>query len=202
MKTRTFLGKLNVRVGEYENKVTYLVVANSPEAALAVLETQPAMYYGAGDEPIQDGGYFANDGEAHVIAHSLSEIGLATFLDLQKLLPVRKAPEVALPTADDLSESTQAGAQSLHTALQAKAPGLAHSDVLNALAASWGEKNWQVLKSKSKGPSSDALKRLLAAAEQVVEWADNEGCGEDLTVTSEEGVKKLRASLSELQSFR
>ena len=148
MKTRTFLGSINVRIGEYENRVQYLLVANSDKAAWDLLDSQAALYYGEGDEPEEDGGYYANDGEIHVSAFKAVEIGLATFLDLKLSLPVRVDHNVSMPTEADLEGSVQSAAQSLHTALRRKAPELTLSDVLNALASSWGQKNWQVLKAK------------------------------------------------------
>lgn len=199
MKTRTFLAKLKVRIGDYENLVSLLLVANSQESAEALLDDAAALYYGEGDMQKEDGGYYANHGEVHISASTLVEIGLATFLDLQGALTVRCASNVNMPTSDLLSESVQEAAKSLHNALKAKAEGLTQSDVLNALASSWGEKNWQVLKAKLQAPEREAYQGLAKAADTVVSWADSEGCSDDLTVTSAEGVKRLSNALTALR---
>lgn len=212
MQFKTFLAKLNVRIGEYENRVSLLLVANSFSAANELLDNAAALYYGEGDEAQEEGGYYSNGGEVHVSAYSVQEIGLATFLELKSHLTVRRAPNVPLPGPEHLQDDLSTAAQALLNALRAKHPELTQSHVLHALASSWGEKNWQVLKAKlsasSSGPSwplaadksplHAQLMSLKTAAQAVVDQADNSGCTDDLTVTSQEAIEQLQAVLNDL----
>jgi len=206
MQFKTFLAKLNVRIGEYENRVSLLLVANSLSAANELLDSAAALYYGEGDEAQEDGGYYSNGGEVHVSAYSVQEIGLATFLELKSHLTVRRAPNVPLPGPEHLQDDLSCAAQALLNALRTKHPELTQSHVLHALASSWGEKNWQVLKAKLSGQASpaQATSALWAAVEKaawaVVHQADNSGCSEDLTVTSQAAVEQLEAVLLKLQA--
>jgi hypothetical protein len=191
MTAKTFLGTLEVRIGEYQNSVRQLIVANSPASAHQVLQDATAHYYGDGKAPEEDGGFYANGGEVHVSAKLLRPIGLATFLDLQRLLPVRCADNVVAPSSDALDVKVQSAATALRSALESCGVEVGQSPMLNALAASWGEKNWQVLKAKVATPDRAAMKRLIAAAQAVVDQADDSGCSDDLTVTSSEAVQLL-----------
>lgn len=149
MKANTYLGKLSIRIGTYENTVLYLVVANSQAAADEEFEHVAASYYGSGEEEMEDDGYYANGGEVHVSAQSLRPIGLATFLEMQSLIPTRCAENVTAPTHAMLSESVHTAATALREALSARlGHAVTQSAMLHALASSWGEKNWQVLKAK------------------------------------------------------
>lgn len=175
MQIKTFLGKLKVTTGEYENLSCGLYVANSFESAMALLEKAAASMYGndsdENTEPSDDsrafGGYFANYGEVCTEAFSLTEIGLSTFLDMRRILSVELADNVAMPTEALLHESTQQAAQFLTNALVNSGIAVKHSDVLNALGASWGEKNWQVLGAKLKSPSKVSFDALFSAAKRV-----------------------------------
>jgi hypothetical protein len=191
MTTQTFLGTLEVRIGEHQLNVRYLIGANSPGSADQVLTDAAACFYGDGTAPEEDGGFYANGGEVHVSAKLLRPIGLATFLDLQRHLPVRCADNVKAPTSEALDVSVQSAAAALRSALASNGVDVGHSVMLNALSASWGEKNWQVLKAKVATPDRAALKALIAAAQAVVDQADDSGCSDDLTVTSSEAVSTL-----------
>ena len=81
---RVFIGKLNVRIAETELRPVRLIVAKNDSDAMCVLSRSAAKLYGRGDEPCEDGGYYANGGEIHVSPFSMQEIALATFLDLKK----------------------------------------------------------------------------------------------------------------------
>lgn len=197
MTTKTFLGTLEVTTGEYKHSIRYLIIANSYSAALPVLERVASNFHGDGTAPQEDGGFYANGGEVHVSAKALRPIGLATFLDLRHHLPVRCDVNVAEPTPDALDASVQAAATALRSALEAQGIEVGHSAMLNALAASWGEKNWQVLKAKLATPERATMKALMAAAQDVVDQADNSGCSDDLTVTSYEAVEKLSELLDQ-----
>lgn len=202
MKFKTFIGNIVTRVADYETKVQYLFVANSLASAENLLKAQAALFYGDGDQPEEDSGYYSNNGEVHVRPDTLKEIGLAVFLELKSVLPVRKDANVPMPSEADLSDSVQGAAQALHSALVQKAPGLTHSAVLNALAASWGEKNWQVLRAKKQGPDPAALRQLLKGAALVCELADGDGGDPAYTVTSADGVRLLNAALPALAAYR
>ena len=196
MTTKTFLGTLEVTTGEYKHSVRYLIVANSDNSAQAVLQRVAATFYGDGNAPEEDGGFYANGGEVHVGAKTLRPIGLATFLDLHRQLPVRCDTNVVEPSSASLDTKVQAAAKALRSALEAQGVEVGHSAMLNALAASWGEKNWQVLKAKVSAGRATMM-ALLAAARKVVDQADNSGCSDDLTVTSNEAVEKLSELLDQ-----
>jgi hypothetical protein len=193
--TKTFLGTLEVRIGEYQNNVRQLIVANSEASAHQVLTESAASYYGDGSSPEEDGGFYANGGEVHVSTKSLHPIGLATFLDLKQLLPVRCAPNEIEPTADSLSVFVQKAAKALRGTLDSKGVPVEQAVMLDALAASWGEKNWQVLRAKVATPGRDAMLSIIAAATEVVAQTDDSGCSDDLTVTSKEAVERLSGLL-------
>src|SRR5690606_8942196 len=90
-----YVGTLNVHIGEYQNKVRTLVVANSNTRAMAASEHAAASYYGGGTEPQEDGGYYANDAEVYTSVFGLHEIGLASFLELEQVLSVQKDENIA-----------------------------------------------------------------------------------------------------------
>lgn len=200
MTTNTFLGTLEVTTGEYKHHVRYLIVANSPNSAHQVLERVAANFYGDGTAHEEDGGFYANGGEVHVRAKLLRPIGLATFLDLRSRIPVRCDDNVVEPTSDALDASVQTAATALQSALKAQGIEVGHAAMLNALAASWGEKNWQVLKAKLSTPERATMKAFMAAAQDVVDQADNTGCSDDLTVTSNEAIEKMSELLDQLGS--
>jgi hypothetical protein len=198
MKTHTYLGKLRVRIGEYENNVSYLVLANSEQAAWQEFEKLAASYYGDGEQPREDEGYYANGGEIHVQALALRPIGLSSYLDLQGQLPEWRAANVAAPGLAMLEGSVQTAATVLREALASQlGTPVPQSAMLHALAASWGEKNWQVLKAKVAAPDRAAMKAILAAAQAVVDQADDTGCSDDLTVTSSQAVATLSGLLNQ-----
>jgi hypothetical protein len=147
MQHNTYLGQLDVRIGEYDNTVCYLIVANSESAAEAVLNDAAANYYGDGSAPFEDGGYYANHGEVHVRATGLHPIGLTSFLELKAHLPVRYADNATVPAVEELSDVKHAAVR-LQQALAARNESIGLSTLQHALAASWGQKNWQVLKAK------------------------------------------------------
>lgn len=174
MQVKTYLGKLNVTIGEYENKVSLLVVANSDVSASKVLKEAAQSYYGEGDEPEEDGGFYANGGEVHVKPALLAEIGLATFLELKPHLVVHRAHNVAIPDASAFDAPLQDLAQHLTGALNRKGKVVSHSQVLNAVASTYGANNWRVLKNKLDALTSapaplvkeDAPLPLLALSEK------------------------------------
>lgn len=157
MQSKFFIGKLNVRIGEMDNKVAKLFVARSFAQADELLEQAAASYYGSGDEPREDEGYYANDGQVHVSAFSLQEIGLAAFLDLKSALPVDYEEGLqAQTTVDVLTEAGfKAFAGSVNRGLSRSNFEVGQARVLNILAASFGETNWHHL--------AGALKELRAA---------------------------------------
>jgi hypothetical protein len=148
-----FLGTLNVTIGEYSNNVRVLVAANSEAQADEVLEHAAASYYGEGDEALEDGGYYANNGEVHTKASSRVEIGAATFYELRGLLSVHHAGNVKL---QDLDAATEPGfktfAKATANALKAAGIEVKHTKMLEALASGLGQKNWQVLQAKFQAP--------------------------------------------------
>ena len=148
MQAKMFVGKIQVRIGEYENVVTLLVVANSRESAWDVLEVAAQQYYGDETSPEEDGGYYANGGEVFVSARSLEEIGLSTFLELKSFFMVRRARNVEAPDETAFDASVSELARALTFALNRKESVVSHSQVLNALASAYGHNNWQVLKRK------------------------------------------------------
>lgn len=194
MYSKTYLGKIVVRIGETENTVVVLIVANSDDAAYDRLDRYAAMYYGEGDEESEDGGYYANGGEIFTSPLSCEEIGLATFLELRRCLPVRSDDNVTTPTDADLEslDSLKTAAQALTRGLRAQSLECPQSKVLHALASSWGEKNWHVLKSKV---ADEAKAAVLQAANEVVSFSDSAGCDEGLTVTSSHAVEALSDAL-------
>lgn len=172
MKTNTYLGRLRVTIGEYENNVSYLVLANSDQAAWQELEKLAASYYGDGNAPLEDEGYYANDGEIHVSAHALKAIGLASYLDLRGHLPEWRAANAAAPDPAMLDDSVHSAATVLRAALAAQlGVPVSQSAMLHALAASWGEKNWHVLKAKLAAPQRSAVAALASAASAAIAQA-------------------------------
>ena len=151
MQAKTFVGKITVRTGEYENDVTVLLVANSEKAGWDVLEGTAQNYYGDENTPEEDGGYYANGGEIFTQAKSLEEIGLSTFLDLKSFFMVRRQANVTPPDETALEAPLAELAQSLTSALNRKNKVVSHSQVLNAIAAAYGHNNWHVLKNKLEG---------------------------------------------------
>jgi hypothetical protein len=172
MQAKTFVGKILVRIGEYDNDVALLVVANSDKAAWDVLEGTAQNYYGDESTPFEDDGYYANGGEIFTQAKSLAEIGLATFLDLKSYFMVCRQPNVTPPDESALEAPLSELAQSLTAALNRKAKVVSHSQVLNAVASAYGHKNWNVLRTKLEAfePISNAIPQPAAAvtdSEQV-----------------------------------
>lgn len=109
---------------------------------------------------------------------------------------------VPMPGPEHLTQDIGDAAKALTNALRAGQPELSHSRVLNALASSWGEKNWQVLKAKVSRTEAvnQAWPSVQKAAWEVVLQADNSGCSEDLTVTSQQAIEQLEAALLKVQS--
>jgi hypothetical protein len=148
MQAKTYLGKITVRIDEYENDVSLLVVANSRDSAWGVLEGTARDYYGSPDTPEEDGGYYANGGEIFVSAKGLEEIGLATFLELKPCFMVRRQANVVQPDETAFEAPLSEMAQAFTQALNRKEKVVSHSQVLNALASAYGHNNWHVLKNK------------------------------------------------------
>lgn len=147
---RYFIGNLTIAIGEYENVVRYLVVANSPAGADKVLEAVAATYYGDGSAPREDSGYYANGGEVHVSVSNSFEVGLAAFEELRRVLPTRYDDNC--PTVPDIEvavpEGFKALAKSLVNKLASRGTEVKHSVMLEVLAGAFGAKNWQVLNVK------------------------------------------------------
>jgi hypothetical protein len=145
-----FLGKLNVRCGEYVTEVSRILVANSPERADLLLDTAASFFYGEGNSPKEDGGYYENGGELHISAGIARPISFETYLELKALLPVTRDDNV--PLIDAISENVTSTfkrfAGTLGDKLKAQGMALSHSALLEMMAASLGQKNWQVLHQK------------------------------------------------------
>lgn len=205
MKTQTYLAKLKVTIGEYENSISLLIAAESEEAARQELEQAAASYYGSeGDEPDENGAYSANNDELTVCAQSLAPIGLSTYLDLQGSLMTRVSPRIAKPSKEDLQDVKKAS-QALAVALTRAGIDVAHSVMLNAIAQAWGEGTWNQLRLKLQQPAvPEAAKTLpdavLRAAREVCNQASGDGCDEDLTVTSSHAVKALEEAIAEFRA--
>lgn len=61
----------------------------------------------------------------------------------------------------------------------------------NAMEAAQSKASQATVASKVEPAMPEGIEHLMAAAEKVVSWADNEGCGDDLTVTCASGVAEL-----------
>ena len=147
MQVKTYVGKLSVRTGEFENKVTRLLVANSNNAARELLEKDAQDYYAGGIS--QDGGYYSSHGEVFVKIDIVQEIGLASFLDFKQHLPVISSSQTSVPDVTALGDSVQSCAKALTKALNRKGKLVSLSQMLHAVAAALGDNNWHVLKSKA-----------------------------------------------------
>lgn len=156
MIAKTYLAKLNVKIGEYENDVSLLVVANSDKQAESVLDAAAAEYYGDADTPREDGGYYANGGEVHVSAKSIFEIGLATFTELKSCLRVKRAENVQVPDLDAVGTDLKNAASVVTNALKKRHVDTQKAEVLDALSAALGLVSWQVLSAKFKDSSNAA----------------------------------------------
>lgn len=164
-----YLGSLDITVGEYVNRVRLLVVANSDEQASAQLYKAAASYYGSGNEPLEDSGYYANGGELHTRPIGLKEIGAATFFELKSELFVSRAENVQVGELDAATpEGFKALAKATVHALAARDIVVPQSKMLEALASGMGQKNWQVLNAKFQAP-----------AVKPVELSDHEGRDEN-----------------------
>jgi hypothetical protein len=148
MQAKTFVGKIRVVIGEYENDVTKLMVANSRDAAWSLLEEAAQCHYGDENTPKEGDGYYANGGEVLVEPVSLEEIGLSTFLELKTLFSVRCQANVKVPDESVLETTFSELVQPLTQALNRKEKLVTHSQVLNALATAYGHKRWKLLKDK------------------------------------------------------
>jgi hypothetical protein len=150
-----FIGGLIVRVGEYENTVRLLVVANSEARAAVTLDRAAASYYGNGDEPLELGGYFANDAQVHVSVLSLHEVGLAAFLELSPILSVHRDSNIPADLSADAltSEGFKGFAASVSKNLGTQGHNVGNSILLAALAKALGERNWAVLRAKLCSPA-------------------------------------------------
>lgn len=147
---RHFLGTLCVRIGDYENKVRYLLVASSEAAGGILLDTVAANFYGDGSAPKEDGGYYANQGALHVSPDTLREIGVSAFMELKHFLPTRY--DVNVPGQPDLDVTSPEGfkgfAKSLVNQLAARKLQVRHSTMLEMLSAAFGVKNWHILSTR------------------------------------------------------
>lgn len=208
MKAKTFLGKLKVTIGEYENMVTLLLVAPSEEQAHVLLDEAARSYYGGEEDDHSESSqhqpsYSSNGGEVEVEPAALKEIGLSTFLDLQACFMVRRHATVKMPSLEDL-EALKPAAKALHSALVCKQIECTHLEVLDALASSWGSNSWQVLKERQGLTVTDAglsvklMSQLIAAAQQVCDNSSDEGCTDDLVVTSASAVALLEGALAQV----
>ena len=154
-----YLGSLDITVGEYVNRVRLLVVANSDEQASAQLYKAAASYYGSGNEPLEDSGYYANGGELHTRPIGLMEIGAATFFELKRELFVSRAENVQVGDLDAASaEGFKALAKATVHALAARDIIVPQSKMLEALASGMGQKNWQVLNAKFQTQTPEPAK--------------------------------------------
>jgi hypothetical protein len=198
MQVKTFLGKIEVTIGEYSNSVSLLVVANSDTAAWAVLHDAAKSYYGSEDDEEDSSevtetpsGYSANGGELMVSPATLNPIGLSTFLDLKKFMMVRRQENVTVPEASSLESDLGLAAKQFANALDSRGVKVGHNQMLEALSAAWGHKTWQVLKAKSNLSCRVQLAKLRELAQLVVNSEDDTGCTEDLTVASKEAIDNL-----------
>lgn len=194
MQVKTYLGKIEVTIGEYSNEVSYLIVANSEAAAYSVLRDAAICYYGDVDDDVPEDAtaFESNGGEISVRPGRLEAIGLATFLDLKKALTVRCQDNVAAPGVAALESEVGFAAQQLCHALEARGIKVGHSQMLEALASGWGHKTWQVLKAKSNLSCRTQLARLVELSRNVIWSADDTGCTDDLTVASKEEIESLK----------
>ncbi|MNR71308.1 hypothetical protein D3C71_19230 [compost metagenome] len=161
-----FVGSLIVRVGEYENTVRNLIVANSHERALEVLEFAAASYYGNGDEPKEHGGYYANGSQIHTMPVGVHEIGLAAFLELKDLLSVHRDANVAPQL--DAEAFTPAGfkafTKSVVNGCAAKGLAVGQSTMLAVLARAFGLKNWFSLNERLQQRAAPSVTATAAPA--------------------------------------
>jgi hypothetical protein len=97
-------------------------------------------------------------------------------------------------------------ARLLSSLLAEQGLGLQHQKALDIVARLHGHRNWNVMQAApaavAPAPVSESLpgtfvwkQRLVDAAENVVNSADDTGCTDDLTVTSSEAVEALRQAL-------
>lgn len=165
-KIRSFVGALIVRIGEYENTVRYVLVANSDKRAEQMLEELASEYYGDGTAPREDGGYYANGGEVHVRSGSLQEIGLAAFLELRRVLPARVDGNCDVQALQDQEtpHRFKALAKSLSQKLAQFGQAVTHSEMLEALACAFGVKSWQVLADRLQKMDPQAFQAEAAPA--------------------------------------
>ena len=127
--------------------MTRLLVANSNYAARELFEKDAQDYYAGGIS--QDGGYYSSHGEIFVKIDSVDEIGLASFLDLKQHLPIIRSSPTPVPDVTALDGSVQSCAKALTKALNRKGKLVSLSQMLHAVAATLGDNNWHVLKSKA-----------------------------------------------------
>lgn len=182
MQAKTFLGKIKVVTGQYTNDATVLIVANSTAAAAVELDDTAKRFYRDESDDSDDGEscneygqYSANGGDILTEAKSVSEIGLSTFLELERHFMVVVATNVKKPTYEDLNESLKTLAQSVTKALNRDAKVISHSKVLQAMSAAIGNIDWQVHLAKTRivsesteapTPSMTYAEALRAVAER------------------------------------
>lgn len=168
MNMRFFAGSFSVIIGEYENSVRYLLVANSADAAWGLLDRVCAEYYGTGDEEADEYGDFsANNGEVLVRPKSVQEIGLAAWLEFKDILPVRYAENLNPAKVESLVMPADFNTfvTSLRRQLEQKGLRVGQNILLHAVAGALGTKNWHVLKQHLKEKVTRA--QLVEALESV-----------------------------------
>jgi hypothetical protein len=185
MQAKTYVGKILVRIGEYENDVTLLVVANSDKAAWDVLEGAAQNYYGDDNTPFEEDGYYANGGEIFTQAKSLAEIGLATFLDLKPHFMVRRQVNVTSPDESALEAPLAELAQALTNALNRKEKVASHSQVLNAVASAYGHKNWNLLRTKLEALEPKQATAAVVASPETALSGRGIGLGHEVWIAQE-----------------
>jgi len=200
MIAKTFLGTLLVRQSGFDASVRYLLVANSKSAAEKLLETQAREHFcDPSDEEDDEAGVFqdkhgfwvyaATDSKA--MAQSVTPLGVATYLELRPLLPVRKTANVQAPTEANLQETVQAAACAVEAGLAAKGHEVPHSVMLHAMASALGAANWHAHQARANLANPGFVAQLKEAVQKVVDYADDEGCQDDLTVTSASAIVEL-----------
>lgn len=157
MQVKTFLGKYRVRTGEQEFLQSYLLAANSSDAAWNLLDQVCQQQYGDGSAEKDGDEYIFDYGSIAVCPMSLTEIGLSTFIEMRQCFPGVAADNVEFPTAAMFDAPLQEQAQQLTNALNRKDKVVGHSQVLNAIASVFGHKNWQVFVAKTKAATAPAV---------------------------------------------
>lgn len=198
MNFRTFVARIDATHGEHTFTLTRLLVAKTEASAHDLATSLLHFLYGE-PEDAEEGEHsvLVCNGEIALSAHSIREIGLATFLEMKEVGLVAYAEQgLQIPDESALADIKDFSS-AIHKALTAKKVEVSNSQVLNAVASALGSRNWSQY--KTTAVTRKDVEQLLAQCDSVADASSNDGCEAPWIVTDGSAIEKMTVTVRNLK---